>query len=330
MQFVIRIDRMGAKIELRGLAIGDERIARFDITARDYISSAALPLRITMTADGVEDRSDLQQKLKNVFISEERIKGMYRPLPCTYISCNPSRLTPFATSDLASLLKVSIIQRLLPSLQKEGYTEEEAEPAPPRRQPQPPAAHQPPRFPPHLPEPAQPNPYPAPDPLAAPRNNPIPTADFPPPDFEDPYEVNRPPRGPAPAPFGGGFGNIGQDDLYPPGLGPHDPIRGSFTGGFGAGGIGPEGLRRPGGTGGGGGGGRTGGGGGMHPTFDDPLFRGPRGDGGDDDTFGGQIPPGARWDPLGPGGQPPRFGGGRPGGRGGGFGGFGGFGGDII
>lgn len=80
---------------------------------------------------------------------------------------------------------------------------------------------------------------------------------------------------------------------------------------------------------GGGGGGVRGGGGGMHPTFDGPLFQGLGGRGGEggDDTFGGQVPPGARWDPLGPGGQP-RFGGGR---GGGGFGGFGGFGGgDII
>ncbi|KXX77263.1 hypothetical protein MMYC01_204925 [Madurella mycetomatis] len=301
MQFIIRIDRMGAKIELRGLAIGDERIARFDITARDYISSAALPLRISMTADGTEDRSDLVQKLKNVFISEERIK------------------------DLSTLLKISIIQRLLPSLHKEGYTEQQQEEPEHRRQQPPP--QQPPQLPPHLPEPAQPNPYPAPDPLAAPRNNPIPAADFPPPGFEDPYDINRPPRGPlVPGNGRGGFGGLGHDDLYPAGLGPHDPIRGSFTGGFGAGGIGPEGLRRPPGASGPFGGG----GGGMHPTFDDPLFQG-QGNRGGDETFGGQIPPGARWDPLGPGEQP-RFGGGRSrGGRGGGFGGFGGFGGgDII
>lgn len=62
--------------------------------------------------------------------------------------------------------------------------------------------------------------------------------------------MNRPTRG--------GFGgerrplNIGERDLYPPGLGPHDPLRG--------GGFGP-------------------GGGGMHPTFDDPMFGG-RGGGG--------------------------------------------------
>lgn len=83
--------------------------------------------------------------------------------------------------------------------------------------------------------------------------------------------------------------NIGHDDLHPPGLGPHDPLRSS-------------GL--PFGGGGGGGGGF----GGMHPTFDDPLFAGQggrtgpgRGSGGE---FDPQVPPGARYDPLGPGGGP--------------------------
>ncbi|KAH8900211.1 hypothetical protein GQ53DRAFT_676483 [Thozetella sp. PMI_491] len=298
MHFVIRIDRLGGKAEIRGLATGDERINRFEITARDYISSAALPVRITMVEDA-EDRSDLEEKLKKVFISEERI------------------------TDLATLLKVNIIQKLLPSLQKEGYQEDPDDRAARQdadeagrsgaRQP-------PPQLPDPLPEPARP--YPLNDPLAAPPRRPVPAGDFPPPDFEDEFELNRPPRGPLP-PYGalGGFPgrspfNIGHDDLNPPGLGPHDPLRGSFIGG---------GLPRP------------AGGGGMHPTFDDPLFQGPYGGGGPDL----QAPPGARWDPIGPGGAP-RFGSGRgrgnnQGGFSGGFGGSGfgsssghGFGGDII
>ena len=75
----------------------------------------------------------------------------------------------------------------------------------------------------------------------------------------------------------------------------------------------------------------------MHPTFDDPMFGGGDGVGG----VGGydpRAPPGARYDPVGPGDGPPnlrdgpRF----PGGRGGGgFGGaphnpFGGFGGNDF
>ncbi|KAK8219160.1 hypothetical protein M8818_000891 [Zalaria obscura] len=92
--------------------------------------------------------------------------------------------------------------------------------------------------------PARPHPFN--DPLAAAPRRPHPSGDFLPPDFEDPYDMTRPPR-----PMGGvgGFGNIGERDLYPAGLGPNDPIRGGIGPGFG-------------------------GGGGMHPTFDDPLFQG--------------------------------------------------------
>lgn len=127
--------------------------------------------------------------------------------------------------------------------------------------------------------------------------------------------MNRPP-GFAAGPYGGARRplNIGERDLYPPGLGPHDPLR-----------MGP---------GGGGLDGGNYGGGGMHPTFDDPMFGG-GGAAGGEFGFGGRAPPGARYDPVGPGDGPPRGGMGRfPGGRGGGggmggpFGG--GFGGDII
>lgn len=305
MQFVIKVDRLGGKAEIRGLAVGDERIARLEITPRDYISSAALPLRITLDGEGNEDRSDLVPKLQGVFISPERV------------------------SDLAGLLKINIIQRLIPGLQKEGYEDtrdpddqaahEDADrrgrEGPSRPQQQPPPLLSEPR----LPEPARP--YPFDDPLAAPPRRPVPAADFPPPDFEDEFEINRPLRmgggglrmpGDGRSPF-----NIGHDDLHPPGLGPHDPLRGSFVPG--------GGLPRPGGMGGG-----------MYPTFDDPLFQDLRGGGGGQGGFNPQAPPGARWDPLGPGGSGgPRFGGR---GSGGGFGGgnnpFAGgnnpFGGDII
>lgn len=95
-----------------------------------------------------------------------------------------------------------------------------------------------------LPPPAIPRPE-----MARPRPHQV--GDFPPPGFEDEYEMNRPPRSglqmPGKSPY-----NVGHDDLNPPGLGTHDPLRGSFTGG----------LPRP------------GGGSVMHPTFDTPLFGG--------------------------------------------------------
>lgn len=297
MQFVLKTDRMGSKVEIRGLAVGADRINRLELLPRDYVSSAALPLRITLDPEtGAEDRSDLAQKLQNVFVSPTRV------------------------ADLASLLKINIIQRLIPALQKEGYEESPDDRAAredadrtgregPGRQPGPPAPQ-----PGLLPQPARPYPYD--DPLAAPPRRPVPAGEFAPPGFEDEFEIQRPPRGGGLRMPGGGspFG-IGHDDLHPPGLGPHDPLRGSFVPG--------GGLPRPGGMGGG-----------MHPTFDDPLFQGPRGGGGGE-GFDPQAPPGARWDPVGPGLGGPRFGGGRGGGGGGFGGGFGGGGnpfggGDII
>ncbi|KAI0396708.1 PI31 proteasome regulator N-terminal-domain-containing protein [Xylariaceae sp. FL0594] len=291
LRFVIKIDRMGGKAEIRGLAVHDERIARAEITIKDYVSNGALPIRITMTEDGTEDRTDLPQKFQHVFISENRIV------------------------DLANLIKVNVIQKLMPSIQKEGY-EESPDDAAVREDVQE-AARRPPRqpsLPNPMPQPAQPYPYD--DPLRPLPRRPVPAGDFPPPDFEDPYDLNRhrTPLAPGRTPFG----NIGADDLHPPGLGPHDPLRP---------GLGSPGEPLP---------FRPAGGRGMHPTFDDPLFGG---DGGIGDEFDPQVPPGARYDPLGPGGGP-RLGGRRPGGgnnpfsssRGGpgGFGGFGGFGGDII
>lgn len=161
-------------------------------------------------------------------------------------------------TDAASLLKINILQKVAPGLQKEGYEESahaashareegEARRPEPGREGEGAPTHDPLRDDP-LPPLAQPRPYG--DPLAAEPRRPYPVGDFPPPGFEDEYEVNRP---------RGGIGgerrplNIGERDLYPPGLGPHDPLRG--------GGFGP-------------------GGGGMHPTFDDPIFGGRGGMGG--------------------------------------------------
>jgi hypothetical protein len=74
MSFVIRIDRMGTKVEVRGLAVGDENIRRFERAVRNVVQSNNLPVRITRTAQG-EDRSDLPEKLRKVFVSEEAILG---------------------------------------------------------------------------------------------------------------------------------------------------------------------------------------------------------------------------------------------------------------
>jgi len=75
MQYVVKVDRLGGKAEIRGIGLGDERISRFEITAKDYISSSALPLRITIDENGKEDRSNLISKLKELFVSDALIKG---------------------------------------------------------------------------------------------------------------------------------------------------------------------------------------------------------------------------------------------------------------
>ena len=159
-------------------------------------------------------------------------------------------------TDLAALMKLKIIQKLAPGLQKEGYEDSVHEASQPsssqnrdgRRDPIPgrddgnePPTHDPLRDD-RLPPFAQPRPFD--DPLATGPRRPFPAGEFAPPGFDDEYDMNRPLARP-----GGDRRplNIGERDLYPPGLGPNDPLRG------GLGGIG---------------------GGGMHPTFDDPLFGG--------------------------------------------------------
>ncbi|KAF2121483.1 PI31 proteasome regulator N-terminal-domain-containing protein [Lophiotrema nucula] len=286
MEYLVKVTRLGGKAIVNALADGDDKIASFDVVVKDYVSESSLPLNLPESTPAEE----LAQKLQDVYISEGRL------------------------NDLGALLKISVIQKLAPSLQKEGYEEdrqrhveaERREGQAERSDPRPADPFRPPRDP----DPARPYPYN--DPLAMPPRGPNRPLPEPIPGFEDEYEINRPRPGLRDDRFPAG---IGHDDLYPPGLGPHDPLRPSFGGG----------LPRPGGMGGG-----------MHPSFDDPLFRGQGGQGGYDP----RAPPGARYDPVGP--SDPlrdnsRRGGGPGGFPGGGFGGgaphnpFGGFGGgDFI
>ncbi len=237
LQYLLKVSRLGSKSVINCLAIGDDKVRAFDLRTKDFVSESSLPF--TISSSGGANEAALS--IRKVFISPGRI------------------------ADAASLYKINVLQKVAPGLQKEGY-EESAHAASQRRDQG--AARRPelgregdegpardPLRDDRLPPLAQPRPYG--DPLAAEPRRPYPAGDFPPPGFEDEYEINRP---------GGGIGrarrplNIGERDLYPPGLGPHDPLRG--------GGFGP-------------------GGGGMHPTFDDPMFGG-RGEGGAG-GYGGQY-----------------------------------------
>ena len=241
MEFLLKVSRMANKAVIMGMGMGDDKTCSFDITARDYVSDGNLP-STPVSESSSED--DTRRAITDVFISGGRL------------------------SDLGSLMRLSVIQKLVPGLHKEGYQEtregQSSQRAPPLgREPEQPR-HDPLREDRNPPA----RPYPLHDPLAQPRR-PLPD---PIPGFEDEYETLRPPRGPMP---GGGMPRYGDRDLYPQGLGPRDPRYG---------GVGP-GLGPP-------------GGGGMHPTFDDPMFagQGQRGPG-----YDPQAPPGSRYDPVGPG-----------------------------
>lgn len=315
MEYLVKVNRMGSKAVVLGMGIGDDRTATFDALVREYVSEAAFPASLSSGSSGQDDGEGRTERGGEAADAEHRRSMADALLQRIFVS--PSRM-----SALSSLFKENIIQKIMPGLHKEGYQET----SPPlsslarpgssssssQRQSHPRGRHPDddhgssrPR---HAPPPRPARPYPFDDPLAMPPPPPPlpPFADFPPPRFEDEYDLTRPPRGgpPGPPAFGGARNpfNIGHDDLYPPGLGPYDPFDRAPGGG---------GLPRP------------GGGDGMHPTFDDHLFHRR----GDQEYDSSRQPPGARYDPVGP-GDPPSGRGGLGGGRAGRGGGGGPF--DIF
>lgn len=217
MQYLVKVNRLGVKTVVIALGVGDDKTTSFDVVTRDFTSESFFPY----TRD--------TKKLEDGFISENRI------------------------ADLASLVKINIIQKLVPGLSKPGYEEERGSGASgvssARQQPRPDNEYQDPQ--------GVPRPYGGPYGPEFPRGQqpPIPDGGERIPGFDDDYEILQQPRG-----FGFSQGgrnplSIGADDLNPPGLGPNPPLRGPF---FGEGG---------------------GGMGGMHPSPDHPMFGG-GGDGG--------------------------------------------------
>lgn len=255
-EYILKVNRLGNNVVIMGLA-GENKATSFDLAVNDYVSANAFPLSLT---------SDAVTKLRECFLSPARLE------------------------DVISLFKVHVIQKFQP---QRAFKEATREPERKQTQPEGPPRHDPLRDD-QAPPPARP--YPFDDPLAAAPRQPGPAGDFAPPGFEDEFEMNRPPRGIVPPFGGGGAPRSGQQDLYPQGLGPYDPLRGSF------------------GPGGGGGSG------GMYPTPDDPMFGGSGRQGG----YNPRAPPGSRYDPVGPWDTPPSGQGRGPGGSGSGPGGFGG------
>ncbi|MCJ1246487.1 hypothetical protein MMC30_003695 [Trapelia coarctata] len=274
LQYLIKVSRLGRKAVINSINLKDQKLHSAEVRVNQFISESSLPY--TRPPDVDDEKA--AEALQNVFIS---IGTM---------------------ADLAAFMRTEIIQKLAPKLHKEGYEEsvhaisennptraeqqpaQGREPRAPRRSP--PRGDEPPPY-------ALPRPFQPPDgPEITPMQGPVPSSEYRPREEDEHRMLPQPPR-----PFQGVRRplNIGEGDLNPAPLYPHDPLRVPGYGGMG--------------------------GGGMHPTLGGPLF------GGDDewDRYDPRAPPGARYDPINPGDGPPNLRGGpRFPGRGGGFGGFGG------
>ena len=231
MQFLIKCNRLGSRAVIMGLGLGDDKTASFDIATSDFTSQAFFPHTLRPHDD------DNEAQLKTGFISESRM------------------------ADLASLVKINIVQKLAPAIAKPGYHEELQQTA---SQPSAPARQQQQQQQPRADADAHrdplriPRPYGDLGPLGGlGRGPPIPAGGEAIPGFDDDHEILRPHQRPGFGPGSGGSHplGVGADDLNPPGLG---PLHGGFFGGGGGGG-GP-------------------GWGGMHPTPDHPMFGGRGGD----------------------------------------------------
>ena len=98
MEYIIKVGRLGSKATVDAIATGDDKRTSFDITVADYVSASNLPA--TPVAGNSEVNEESRKTIENIFISAGRL------------------------SDLGSLLKLKVIQKLAPGIQKEGYEEE--------------------------------------------------------------------------------------------------------------------------------------------------------------------------------------------------------------
>ena len=195
MEYLLKVSKLGGKAVVHGLGIGDDKVASLDVAVKEFVSESSLPF----TAQGEIPTSESLSTIQGVFITAGRI------------------------GDFSALVKIQLLQKLIPGLQKNGY-QDSAEAASERhreleqRRDETADRHRGPA--PRNPSPPAAQPYPLADPLVAPPRRPYGGPDFEPPGFEDEHRALRPPGGGARQPM-----NIGERDLYPPGLGPHDALR---------------------------------------------------------------------------------------------------------
>ncbi|RXW24589.1 hypothetical protein EST38_g1229 [Candolleomyces aberdarensis] len=177
LQFIVKVSKLGSRTVFNAIALETDKVATFDISTEDFTSPSFYPHELTESAD---------PPLIHGFISSNRV------------------------TDFVAQLKLKIIQKLIPGLQKDGYSEE-TEPVPvPTSSSAPPASRDPP--------PARPQAGPPP---VVPDRNPDPI--FP---SGNPLEIGRSdldpfPRNPfAPASV---FPPAGGDGMF---VGPNHPIFG--------------------------------------------------------------------------------------------------------
>ncbi|RMZ72639.1 pi31 proteasome regulator [Pyrenophora seminiperda CCB06] len=204
MEYLIKASRLGGKAVVYALALGDDKTTHFEVVTKDYVSESQLPFSVS---EGTPTEH-VAQKVQELFISVGRL------------------------NDLGSLLKISVIQKLAPGLNKPGYEESITDGQDTDVQDTPAADRQSnPRQNPRQP-PVEPHPF---DDRLGTRPQPDRHLPDPMPGFDDELDMNRRPgripAGPYPV-------HIGQDDLYPPGLRPTYPSH-PLMGGVGGGGMQP-------------------------------------------------------------------------------------------
>ncbi|RMZ84747.1 hypothetical protein DV737_g1077, partial [Chaetothyriales sp. CBS 132003] len=203
-EFLLKVSRLGGKALVFGMGLDDDKTALFEVNARDYISEDSLKEE-TFSADN-------SSALGKILISNGKI------------------------SELANLMDTRIIQKVAPGIHKAGNEDTTAATAEdttaatakdttaataedttaataavtaPRQQAIRDDEARPPGHDPLQDDgPVPARPYPFNDPLAAAPGRPHPAGDFPPPDFDDEYELNKRPRGTIGADQP--FGNIGE------------------------------------------------------------------------------------------------------------------------
>jgi hypothetical protein len=192
LEFLIKLSKLGTRTVINAIALESDRVATLDIPTDDFTSPSFYPHNL--------DASDAQP-LVHGFISSNRV------------------------SDFLSQFKLKIVQKLVPGLQKEGYTEEIDSNGASS------SANPPPR------DPRVPRPRPESPPDAPERNPYLPQPGFP----RNPLEIGRSDLDPFPRnPFS-------PPSLFPPGsgdgmfVGPEHPIFGMGGRGFNPPGTGPWG-----------------------------------------------------------------------------------------